>query len=62
VIVASSLRSYIGVDLSDRSYFQKVAEGQDWAVSELFVGRGHRKPTFAVSRAIRAENGNCWGS
>jgi hypothetical protein len=28
VIIASSLRSYIGVDLSDRSYYKGIAEGR----------------------------------
>jgi PAS domain S-box-containing protein len=61
VVIASSLRSYIGVDLSDRSYFRKVAEGWDWVVSELVIGKVTGKPTFAVSRAIRAENGDLLG-
>jgi PAS domain S-box-containing protein len=56
VVTASSLRSYIGVDLSDRSYFRGVAEGRDWVVSELVIGKVTGKPTFAVSRGIRAEN------
>jgi PAS domain S-box-containing protein len=55
VVIASSLRSYIGFNLADRSFFQNVAEGQDWAVSELIVGRATGKPAFTVSRAIRAD-------
>jgi PAS domain S-box-containing protein len=60
-VIASSLRSYIGLNLSDRSYFQKVKKLQDWAVSELIVGRATGKPTFTVSRAMRNENGELLG-
>jgi PAS domain S-box-containing protein len=56
-VLASSLRSYIGFNFSDRSYFQKVKKQQDWAVSELIVGRATGKPAFTVSRAMRDENG-----
>jgi C4-dicarboxylate-specific signal transduction histidine kinase len=61
VVIASSPRSYIGVDLNDHSYFRKVTEGQDWTVGELVIGKVTGKPTFALSRAIRAENGDLFG-
>jgi PAS domain S-box-containing protein len=60
-VLASSLRSYIGLRLSDRSYFQEIEKGQDWAVSELIVGRATGKPAFTVSRAMRDANGNLLG-
>jgi PAS domain S-box-containing protein len=60
-VIASSLRSYIGFNFNDRSYFRNVIEGHDWAVSELIVGRATGKPTFTVSRAIRDEHGELLG-
>ena len=60
-VVASSLPSYLGFDFSDRSYFTKVAEGQEWFISELIVGRATGKPSFAISRAVRADNGDLLG-
>jgi PAS domain S-box-containing protein len=60
-VIASSLRSYIGFDLSDRSFFQKVKHGQEWAVSELIVGRATGKPAFTVSCGIRNEKGALLG-
>jgi PAS domain S-box-containing protein len=60
-VIASSLRSYIGFNLSDRSYFQKVKKLQDWAVSELIVGRATGKPAFTVSRAMRNDEGKLLG-
>jgi PAS domain S-box-containing protein len=61
VVIASSLRSDIGVDLSERSYFREVAQGRHWTVSELVIEEASGKPVFAVSRAIRAENGDLLG-
>ena len=61
LVIASSLRSYVGYDLGDRSFFQKVKEGRKWAVSELIVGRATGKPAFTVSCGIRNEQGKLLG-
>ncbi len=61
LVIASSLRSYVGFNLSDRSFFQRVKEGQKWAVSELIVGRATNKPGFTVSRGIRNKEGELLG-
>jgi PAS domain S-box-containing protein len=61
LVIASSVRTYIGFDLKDRSFFQGVKEGKDWAVSELIVGRATGKPAFTVSRGIRNEKGDLLG-
>jgi PAS domain S-box-containing protein len=61
LVVSSSLRSYIGFNLSDRSFFQEVKEGRDWAASELIVGKATGRPGFTVSRAIRNDRGELTG-
>jgi PAS domain S-box-containing protein len=61
IVLASSLRSYIGFNFSDRSYFQKVKKVHDWAVSELILGRVTGKPAFTVSRAMRNDDGELLG-
>jgi signal transduction histidine kinase len=60
-IVASSLRTYIGFDVSDRSFVKDVIAGRDWAVSELIVGRATGKPAFTISRGIRNAQGMLLG-
>ncbi|HBZ56789.1 MAG TPA: hypothetical protein DEO88_15410, partial [Syntrophobacteraceae bacterium] len=59
--IASSLRTSIGLDVSDRSYYQAVVAGRDWTVSELFLGRVTADPTFVISRGIRNERGELLG-
>ncbi len=47
--------SNLGIDLSDRSYFQSLkSDEQDSAVSPIFMGRGaYREPLIVVAHAIR---------
>ncbi len=54
-IVASALRSYIGLDVSDRAYFKEIIAGRDWSISELILGRATGKLTFTICRGIRNE-------
>jgi PAS domain S-box-containing protein len=61
LVITSNIRSYIGFNLSDRSFFQRVKEGREWAVSELIIGRATNKPAFTVSRGIRNEEGKLLG-
>jgi PAS domain S-box-containing protein len=61
LIVASSLRTYIGLDISDRSYCREVMAGRDWAVSELIIGKATGKPAFTIGRGIRNEQGELSG-
>ncbi len=61
VVTGSSLRSSIGLNLNELSFFKKVKGGSDWAVSELIVGRATGKPAFSVSRGIRNEKGGLLG-
>jgi signal transduction histidine kinase len=60
-VIASSPRSSIDLNLSDRSYFRAVMEGKDSFVSELIVGKVTKKPAFVVSRAIRTADGALLG-
>jgi len=61
IIVASSLRSYIGFDISDRSFYREVIAGRDWHVSELVIGKATGKPAFTISRGIRNQKGELLG-
>ncbi len=61
IIVASSLRSDIGFDISDRSFYREVIAGRDWHVSELIVGKVNVKPAFTISRGIRNQKGELLG-
>jgi PAS domain S-box-containing protein len=61
LIVASSLRAYIGFDVSDRSFVKEIITGRNWTVSELIVGKATGKPAFTVSRGIRNEQGKLLG-
>ena len=60
-ILASSLQESVGYSLSERSFYQKIKEGRDWAVSELIIGKFTEKPVFTVSRAIRNDAGTLIG-
>lgn len=60
-VLASTIEGFVGFDLSERSFYRRVKEGQDWAVSELIIGKITNKPIFTVSRAIRSENGKLIG-
>ena len=60
-IVASSLKAYIGFDVSERSFVKDIIAGRDWAISELIVGKATGKPAFTVSRGIRNEQGELLG-
>lgn len=61
LILASTLKANIGMNVSDRSYFREVKEGKDWAISELQVGRATNKVVITVSRGIRNGQGELLG-
>ena len=60
-VLASSLKPFVGFDLKERSFYRRIIEGQNWAVSELIIGRLTGKPIFTVSRAVRNEAGELVG-
>ncbi|MBP7529502.1 MAG: response regulator [Syntrophorhabdaceae bacterium] len=61
LVIASSLRSLVGIDLSDRSFYRQIKEGRDWAVSEVIVGRVTGRRTFTVNCAVRNKQGELSG-
>ena len=61
LIIASSLRSYVGFDISDRSFYRDIVAGKDWGVSELITGKATGKPAFTISCGIRNEKGELLG-
>ena len=60
-VTVSSLRSVIGLDLSDRDYVRKLLSGKRWVVSALAGSQVTGKPDFTVSLAVRGKKGNLLG-
>ena len=60
-VIASSNPSAIGMDLSDRPHLLQVAQGADWSISDLFVGRVAQVPVFHICKAVRDASGNLKG-
>ncbi|HUH67390.1 MAG TPA: PAS domain-containing protein [Syntrophales bacterium] len=57
VAVYSSNPHMVGLNYSDRLYFQDVVNGREWIVSELIIAKSSGKPVFAISRGIRNGKG-----
>ncbi len=51
-IQASSDRRLIGMDISDREYFQESLRTREVVLSDLLEGRADARPIFIVSRSI----------
>ena len=60
-VVASSLGSDVGTDLSSRNYVRKIIAGKRWMVSDLILSRATGEPIFTISRAIRGKEGELLG-
>ncbi|MGC8491152.1 MAG: PAS domain S-box protein [Syntrophobacteraceae bacterium] len=60
-VIASSLSSSVGEDLSDRTYVRALLSGRQWVVSDLIRSRATGKPVFTISRAFRTKSGNLLG-
>lgn len=58
---ASSLKSAVGLNIADRSYFQAIAGGRNWVVSDLVLARVTKVPVFTISRGIRDAKGKLLG-
>ena len=61
VILASSMSSIIGQDVSDRSYVREISEGKEWTVSDLLLARSTGEPVFSICRGIRDGEGRLLG-
>lgn len=60
-IVASSTPEAVGMDVSDRTYFQEISNGQPWAVNDIVEDHVTGNPIFLIARGIRDEQGNLEG-
>ena len=58
---ASSLDGAVGLNITDRPYFQAIAGGRNWVVSDLFLARISKVPVFTISRGIRDDKGTLLG-
>ncbi len=56
IIAAGDLEA-IGLDVSDRKYFQSVLAGKSWAIGDLVIGKITGTPTFTLARGIRNSGG-----
>lgn len=54
-VVASGLPDFLGVDLSDRTYFQEAMARHGLGVSEFIFGRATRKPILAFALADKKD-------
>ena len=54
-VVASSEPAAVGMNISSRPYFQEIARGKEWVVSDLFLGPLTGEPTFVIARGVRDE-------
>jgi diguanylate cyclase (GGDEF)-like protein len=53
-VQCSTLNNLVGVDLSDRPYFQQMRETRGFVLSDYLVGRGVRKPTIVAAYPVAA--------
>ena len=60
-IVASSMESVIGAEIADRPFINSVAQGSQWAVSDLFLSSVTDEPVFSITRGIRNSEGKLLG-
>jgi signal transduction histidine kinase/FixJ family two-component response regulator len=60
-VVCSPDPANIGVDLSDRPYFQNAMRSGDTAIGEYVVGRGSGKPSIGIAKPYRNRDGTIAG-
>lgn len=61
VVLAASHAVAIGRNVSDRSYYKRIAAGHPWALGELVVGMVTGNSTFIIGRGIRNNQGQLLG-
>lgn len=59
--LSSTNPALVGMDVSDREFFQEIAGGKAWAVGNLMLSRIGGEPIFSVSHGIRNEEGRLLG-
>jgi signal transduction histidine kinase len=60
-VVASSNPDIVGVEVPDPAYFQEIANGREWMVSDLIQAPVGGDPVFTIVRGIRDEDGTLLG-
>lgn len=60
IVIASNKPETIGVNVSDRDYYQRVMNGEEKVVSNLMVGKATKQVSISVARGIK-ENGQLKG-
>jgi len=61
VVLDSSFKDYVGLDLSEASFLEEIVNGKKWVVSELILRGTTAKPGFTIARGIRNEKGQLLG-
>ena len=57
----SSNPHFLGIDITDRPYFQEIVAGRDWTVSDLLISKAMGTPSFSINRSIRGKSGELLG-
>jgi PAS domain S-box-containing protein len=60
-IIASSMDSNLGEEVSDRPHVREIEEGREWTVSDLLLARSTGEPVFSICRGIRDGEGKLLG-
>ncbi len=60
-VIYSSLEGFVGVNIRDRNYFQKILNGADWSVSNLIFSRTSNRLIFTINRGIFNSEGELLG-
>ena len=61
MVLDSSQAGAVGVDVSDRPYFQEIVAGREWDVSDLLLEPVTGEPSFTIARGIRDSRGTLQG-
>ncbi|HZP78810.1 MAG TPA: GGDEF domain-containing protein [Pseudolabrys sp.] len=56
-IICSSFSDAIGLDISEREYFNRAIDSSDFVVSDYFIGTRVKSPLIAAALAQRGTNG-----
>lgn len=54
-VVAGQPQEMIGIDISDRAYFRRIASGQDWTVSQLLACGPTGEPAFIIAHRVERD-------
>ena len=60
-IIGSSDPRTIGLDIADRAHFQKVRDGEPWAISDILSDKAYGIPDFFIACRINDSEGKLYG-